>query len=323
MEESNRRTRRTMQPAGRGAAELDRFRRAVLPADLARLLAAGRGADYWEGLLVGCVYAPRVARLIEFAASNDGPPRWRRLELRYPRRHVVIGGGACQLAPADFAFYAFMVRRRLDARGFVTWNTEGLAGDYLCEYRRLADPLDGNRERVEARLERYGVERQWFEERKCKVNRAVRQLGGWTGCDYRIVSRGARPNTRSGVIVDPGCIRIHDEPSGDAAGAAAAGRRSAKRRAARARPPPAVGSPPPRRHRHRNGPPPPPSSTPSAARCQAPATSDIGTGHLPHLPAGSRTPGRSRPAGRVIVDFSGAPEPRPRPSSSTAPLGAQ
>ena len=209
MKKTNRRPRRTMRLAQRGAAELDRLRRAVVPADLARLLAGGRGADFFEGLLVGCVYAPRVARLIEFAASNGGArARWRRLELRYPRRRVVIDGEARQLAPADFAFYALMVRRRLDARGFVTWNTEGLAQEYLCEYRRLADSLDGNRERVEARLERYGVERQWFEERKCKVNRAVRQLGGWTGCDYRIVSRGARPNTRSGVIVDPGCIRV-------------------------------------------------------------------------------------------------------------------
>ena len=209
MGKSNRRTRRTTRLEERGAAEFDRLRRAVPSADLRRLLAGGRGAEYYEGLLVGCVYAPRIARLIELAASNDRPRRrWRRLDLRYSDRRIVIDGETRQLAPADFAFYALMVRRRLDARGFVTWNTEGLAQEYLCEYRRLADSLDGNRERVEARLERYGVERQWFEERKCKANRAVRALGEWTGCDYRIVSRGARPNTRSGVIVDPGCIRV-------------------------------------------------------------------------------------------------------------------
>ena len=242
MGKSNRRTRRTVRLADRGAAEVEQLRRAAVPADLGRLLAGGRGAEYYEGLLVGCVYAPRVAKLIELMTSNDVEPRWRRLELRYADRHVVIDGEARQLAPADFAFYALMVRRRIDARGFVTWNTAGLAHEYLTEYRRLADSLNGNRERLEARLERDGIERQWFEERKCKVNRAVRPLGGWTGCDYRIVSRGARPNTRSGVVVDPGCIRFHDKPSGEAEGAApaAADGGSAAARADRARSPPDV-----------------------------------------------------------------------------------
>ena len=218
MGKSNRRTRRTAPLANPGAAELEQLRHAAVPADLGRLLAGGRGAEYYEGLLVGCVYAPRVAKLIELVASNDDPPRWGPLELRYADRHAVINGEARQLAPADFAFYALMVRRRINASGFVTWNTAGLAQEYLREYRRLADCLNGNRERLEARLERYGVERQWFEERKCKVNRALWPLGEWTGCDYRIVSRGARPNTRSGVIIDPNCISIHDRPCGDREG---------------------------------------------------------------------------------------------------------
>ncbi len=246
MGKQNRRARPTVRPADRGAAELEQLRQAAAPADLGRLLAVlagGRGAEYYEGLLVGCVYAPRVAKLIELVASNDSPPRWRRLELRYADRHVVIDGKARQLAPADFAFYALMVRRRLDARGFVTWNTEGLAQEYLLEYRRLAAPLDGNRERVEARLKRDGVERQWFEERKCKVNRVMRALGDWTRCEYRIVSRGERPNTRSGVIVDPRCIRVHDGPSGDGATPAATGGGSEKVRPGRARSPPGVAAP--------------------------------------------------------------------------------
>ena len=217
---SNRQNRRTpgaVRLAGRQwAAELEKLQLDVVPENLRQPLVKRRGREYYEGLLAGYAYAPRVARLIESVASNAGRERWRPLELRYHDRRVVIDGKMRQLAPADFAFYAVMVRRRIDARNFVTWDTEGFVREYLREYRRLAHLLDGNRERVEARLDRYGVERQWFEERKCKVNRAVRPLGEWTGRDYGIVSRGRRPNTCSGVIVAPRCIRIYDGPSADA-----------------------------------------------------------------------------------------------------------
>ena len=212
---SNHRTLRTIRLPGQYAAELEKLRRDAVPEDLRQLLAKRRGREYYEGLLAGYAHGPRVAQLIELVASNACPERWRPLELRCHDRRVVIGMEMRQLAPADFAFYAVMVRRRVAARGFVTWDTEGFAREYLYEYRRLAHGLDGNRERVEARLDRYGVERQWFEERKCKVNRAVRPLGERTGRDYGIISRGRRPNTRSGVIVDPRCIRICEGPAAD------------------------------------------------------------------------------------------------------------
>lgn len=228
MVKSNHRTLGTVRLPRHCAAELEKLPRDAVPSNLRQLLAKRRGREYYEGLLAGYAHAPRVAQLIELVASNAGRERWRPLELRYHDRRVAIDREMRQLAPADFAFYAVMVRRRIHARNFVTWDTAGLAREYLREYRRLAHLLDGNRERVEARLDRYGVERQWFEERKCKVNRAVRPLGEWTGRDYGIVSRGRRPNTRSGVIVDPRCIRICKGPSTDApeAGAEAGGAES-------------------------------------------------------------------------------------------------
>lgn len=214
MMKSNHRTLGTARFPRRCAAELEKLQPDAVPDNLRRLLAKRRGREYYEGLLAGYAHGPGVAQLIELVALNAGRKRWRPLELRYHDRQVVIDGEMRQLAPADFAFYAVMVRRRFDARNFVTWDTAGFAHEYLCEYRRLAHLLDGNRERVEARLDRDGVERQWFEERKCKVNRIVRPLGEWTGRDYGIVSRGRRPNTRSGIIVDPRCIRIHDIHNG-------------------------------------------------------------------------------------------------------------
>ena len=202
------------------AAELKKLDRDAVPADLRELLPPDRSHEYCEGLVTGGAHAPRIARLIELVAPKDGGTRWQPLELRYSDRRVVIGGETRRLAPADFAFYAVVVRRRVNAREFVKWDTEGLAEEYLREYRRVTHCLDGNRERVVCSF-RNGVERQWFEERKCKVNRAIRSFGEWPGCDYKIVSKGTRPNTYSGVIVDQSCIRIRDGPSVDLLGAVA------------------------------------------------------------------------------------------------------
>lgn len=126
------------------------------------------------------------------------------------RRRVTAGGETVTLPAAEFAFYAFLARRRAAGGAFVEWRTPGIATAYLAEYRRTADELSGNLERVEQRLA-HGAEKAWFEERKAKVNRAIRdQLGESLGRIYAIVSEGARPDTRYGLRVDPRVITFRE-----------------------------------------------------------------------------------------------------------------
>ena len=116
-----------------------------------------------------------------------------------------------RLPPADFAFYAVMARRRAHGRDFVNHRTSNLANDYLLEYARVtADRRGHNAVRV-LRALRNGVDHEWFEQRKARVNRILRlALGAWLARPYQIGSRGSRPDTRFGLFVDPARIVFHD-----------------------------------------------------------------------------------------------------------------
>ena len=131
------------------------------------------------------------------------------------RALLIVGGDSVRLRPADFAFYAVLARRRVDGRGFVNHRTPDLAGEYLREYARATarttDRWAPNIERVRRRL-RNGADRQWFEQRKARVNHVLRTtLGAWLGRPYQIGAEGRRPDTRFGLLVDPARIVFHDD----------------------------------------------------------------------------------------------------------------
>ena len=144
-------------------------------------------------------------------AQADGSPPAARptIELDPSRRLIAAGGYPIHLPPADFAFYAVMVRRRALGHGFVNHRTPDLAAEYLHEYAEAApDQWAPTVERVRHRL-RNGTDREWFEQRKARVNRAIRDaLGVWRARAYEIVSEGRRPDTRFGVSVDPAHITL-------------------------------------------------------------------------------------------------------------------
>ena len=196
----------------RYAAELKKLDRRTVPSPLRKLFLDERSQEYYEGLLNGYAHARSLGELIALVAPMR-PARRRSLELFYGRHTVVVGGRKLQLRPADFAFYGVMARRRLAGRGFVAWDTPELDREYLHEYRRVLPEWNGNRDKVEKKLKRDGVEQQWFDERKSNVNRAILSLGELFGVDYRIVSKGARPNTRYGLALRRSCISIRDGPS--------------------------------------------------------------------------------------------------------------
>ena len=132
------------------------------------------------------------------------------LSLSHRRRRITAGEDTMTLPPADFAFYAYMARRRAADLGFVDYRAEGLAEDYLREYRLATDEyLDTTgRERVSHRL-REGADQQWFDERRSKVNLAIRKaLGEALGRVYQVASEGTRPDTRYGLRIEPRLILI-------------------------------------------------------------------------------------------------------------------
>ena len=133
------------------------------------------------------------------------------VELHFRRRLMIAERETVHLRPADFAFYALMARRRAAGRDFVNYRTPGLAAEYLREYAAVVtDDWAPNAARVRHRL-RHGIDREWFEQRKARVNQVLRTaLGVWFSGPYRIVGAGRRPDTRFGLLVDPARIAFRD-----------------------------------------------------------------------------------------------------------------
>ena len=133
------------------------------------------------------------------------------IELHYRGCLLIVGAHTVRLPPADFAFYALMARRRAAGRDFINYRTPGLDQKYLREYTTVTvDHWAPNVVRVRRRL-RNGADQEWFEQRKARVNHAIRSaLGPWLGRAYQIASEGRRPETRFGLLVEPALIILQD-----------------------------------------------------------------------------------------------------------------
>ncbi len=116
-------------------------------------------------------------------------------------------GEVVTFRPAELAFYSWMARRRRAARHFVRWNDADTAAEYLAEYGRITPEMSGDFERAEDAL-RNGMTQDYFDQRKSKTNGALQNaLGEQLALRYLISSKGRRPETRFGLLLEPEAIR--------------------------------------------------------------------------------------------------------------------
>ncbi len=130
---------------------------------------------------------------------------------------IRAAGEVVALPPAPLAFFSLMARRRLKGLHPARWDTEGLAEQYLAEYRRSVGDLSGDLERVADALAG-GMSQDWFEQRKSRTNTALENaLGPPLAQPYLIHADGGHPRTRWGLRLAPEAIRFEalmppDEP---------------------------------------------------------------------------------------------------------------
>ena len=190
---------------------------------------------YYEGLLAGYANAlsvvdqstnagcpgPALGSIVAFVASKVRSLRPPSLRLCVAGCRIVMGRDTEMVVPAvEFAFYALLARRRKAgvADGFVAWDTDQLVEEYLREYRLANGKADGTFERVKRALYRsasikdsHRPLRAWFEERKSRVNKSIRDECGTEFVEiYGIASKGKRPHVASRIDLDPDCIHVDD-----------------------------------------------------------------------------------------------------------------
>jgi len=143
------------------------------------------------------------AELVRATEETLGAPR---LLVDVDERAILAGGRPVRLAPSDFAFYAWMARRKREGREPVPCPSEGapepaLAEEFLREYL-LADPGPTAKERTRHALKN-GMEKSYFLERKSRVNRRLEEALGASAWAYKIQAFGKRPETRFGLHLEP------------------------------------------------------------------------------------------------------------------------
>lgn len=137
------------------------------------------------------------ARAVAGVQENLGPPQ---LVLDADRRRMTAGGTPIALSAVLFAWIVWLaVRRKRGApdEGAVHW-TEANVEEFLAVYGRVADVSRSQVERARRSLAR-GMTREYFEEKKARYNKLVRDALGVAAEPYCIHAVGRRPRTRFGL----------------------------------------------------------------------------------------------------------------------------
>lgn len=145
---------------------------------------------------------------VEQAQRALAPPS---LEIDLVSGMLRCGEVPVRMQPLLFAWYAWFAHLRsrgLGQAGFVRYADAECAGfrGFLCQ----AVPDSGLVERTLSALQKDGMERGFFEQKKSRVNAALRKALGTAARPYEIVGTGKRSLTRYGLALDPAAIRFAD-----------------------------------------------------------------------------------------------------------------
>lgn len=122
-----------------------------------------------ETLLEGTAgFQETVAKIQKF---NEAPS----VELFFKQRKIEFNGVALKLAPADFAFYVWMCKRKQTGLPPLILDADEFMSEYLEAYSHFTNPNGGNFEKVEIIANEKGAEEQkkWFETRKSALHKKI------------------------------------------------------------------------------------------------------------------------------------------------------
>ncbi|MBP1148941.1 CRISPR-associated ring nuclease Csm6 [Methylocaldum sp. RMAD-M] len=136
---------------------------------------------------------------VRAAQMTLGPAR---LDIDLSARTVTAGGIAIPFPPAELAFYAWLARRAQRELPPLPCPPDGApdrdyAEGFLAEYRAIIGEL-GDADRVFAGL-KHGMDKNYFERRKSRGNRMLRDALGAGATAYQIKGFGRRPRTAYGL----------------------------------------------------------------------------------------------------------------------------
>jgi hypothetical protein len=137
---------------------------------------------------------------VEAAKRSFAPAN---LRVDYSKRSLHCGDQEVVLPPQHFAWYAWMARRRLlcsDYGGHVGWRDKDIGSEFLQEYQHVIGYMAHGYEETAINLAE-GMTKEFFDEKKSRVNRLLREKLGLGASPYLIQSSGKRPTQRFGLSI--------------------------------------------------------------------------------------------------------------------------
>jgi len=148
----------------------------------------------------------QFAQAVQAAQANLGPPL---LRIGIDPLWISAGGKPLTLTPADAAFLLWFARRAAAGDSGLSRPSQALPdADYGQAYLTEYDRIKGRNAPVDKRY-RQGMSQADFDERKSRVNKAVRAALGMQAAPYLIVGQGGRPQ-RFGLKLAANAIRIEE-----------------------------------------------------------------------------------------------------------------
>lgn len=125
-------------------------------------------------------------------------------------QRLFCGDKEVLLSPQLFAWYVWMVKRCLNApleHRSVRWTDVGIAEEFLKEYGKVVGTMTHYYEKA-ACLLADGMTQEFFQEKKARVNRRLKDTLQGASEPYLIKASGRRPTQKFGVIIKAGSIEI-------------------------------------------------------------------------------------------------------------------
>jgi len=135
------------------------------------------------------------------------------LKLRFwPRqKRIEAHRTEIKLSASEYAFYWWLADRQQHQRPGVHWSQNDLNNEFLSYYQQLEKAYSGTFARTRKALEK-GMDKDYFESKKAKINRKIKQqLGKRTAQSYLISRQEAIPGSSYslfGLILEVGQIEI-------------------------------------------------------------------------------------------------------------------
>lgn len=147
---------------------------------------------------------------VSAAQDHLGPPR---LRINLKGRFIQAAAKVVTLRPSEMAFYSMLARRAAAGLPGVLCPSDGapepeLAAAYLSEYQAVLGEFKDIGATCKALQS--GMDRAFFNERKSRVQKRLREVLGVNANPYLIHASGRRPETRFGITLPADCIEWDD-----------------------------------------------------------------------------------------------------------------